>query len=413
MVRKSLLSLCLFSGLFIGYGTEAEAQESPDLHVVVNLVQLNVAVTDKKGNYLTGLRPKDFSVVEDGIVEKIATFAEGNEPALSLIEPKGSPDSASELSKGSSAGDSPPTLNSLLAGANVFVLFDTSNYMYRGFVFAQDAIAEFVRSLESADKIAFYSYSRNLSRAATLTSDRAQVLRAVRSTVAGDEAALYNTLLLTLKDATQYQGRKVVVVFSNGPDNSSVVPPEDVAEFAQSAGVSVYMISTQEAKLEPLSTAVFDRMTAATGGKAYFAKNWREEKRAFASVRDDLAHLYSLSYYPKANPNSGWRAITVKLIGDHPKGYKIRTRNGYRPQSSRFSSDAEPDRIRLSASSHNLPSSYGSSGTTPTSNESMAHQLPGKLIKVAMPSNPGSSQFSTTFSDHSQLCTSAALGGFC
>jgi Ca-activated chloride channel family protein len=382
MVGQSLLSLCLFSGLFLGYRTAAEAQESPDLRVVVNLVQLNVAVTDKKGNYVTGLRPKDFSIVEDGIVEKIATFAEGNEPAHSLIEPEGAPAPAGELGKGSSAGDSPHTLNALLAGANVFVLFDTSNYMYRGFVFAQDAIAEFVRSLTSADKIAFYSYSRDLSRAATLTSDREQVLHAVRSTVAGDEAALYNTLLLTLKDATQYQGRKVVVVFSNGPDNSSVVPPEDVAEFAQSAGVSVYMISTQEAKLEPLSTAVFDRMTAATGGKAYFAKNWRDEKRAFASVRDDLAHLYSLSYYPKANPNSGWRAITVKLIGNHPKGSKIRTRNGYRPQSSRFSSHNEPDRIGLSASSHNLPSSYGSSATTPTSHESTAHPLPGKLTKV-------------------------------
>jgi VWFA-related protein len=147
--------------------------------------------------------------------------------------------------------------------------------------------------------------------------------------------------LLTLKDAAQYTGRKVVVVFSNGPDNSSVVPPEDVAEFAQSAGVSVYMISTQDAKLEPVSTAVFERMTAATGGKAYFAKNWRDEKRAFASIRDDLAHLYSLSYYPKANPNTGWRAITVKLIGDHLKKYKVRTRNGYRPQPTRFSEDRQ------------------------------------------------------------------------
>ena len=71
-----------------------------------------------------------------------------------------------------------------------------SDYMYRGFVFAQDAITEFVRSLENADKIAFYSYSRDLSRAATLTSDRGEVVKAVRSTVAGDEAALYNALLL-------------------------------------------------------------------------------------------------------------------------------------------------------------------------------------------------------------------------
>jgi Ca-activated chloride channel family protein len=365
MVRKSLLSLYLV-GLFIAYGTRIEAQESPDLHVVVNLVQLNVAVTDKSGNYITGLRPKDFAIAEDGIQEKVATFAEGNEPALRVTESgetEGPADLSAALSKDSPATGSLQTLSALVAGANVFVLFDTSNYMYHGFVFAQDAIAEFVRSLGSADKIAFYSYNRDLSRAASLTADRGRVLHAVRSTVAGDEAALYNTLLLTLKDATQYEGRKVVVVFSNGPDNSSVVPPEDVAEFAQSAGVSIYMISTQDAKLEPVSTAVFDRMTAATGGKAYFAKNWRDEKRAFASIRDDLAHLYSLSYYPKANANSGWRAITVKLVGDRLKKYKIRTRNGYRPQPSRFSSDAKP--IKPVATplyeSRTLPASSGSS----------------------------------------------------
>jgi Ca-activated chloride channel homolog len=352
MVKNSVLYvfLCFSLAVFVGCASEVEAQESPDLHVVVNMVQLNVAVTDKNGEYITGLRPKDFVIVEDGITEKVATFAEGNEPARSLnesAEPERPVVPNGELTKRSAPGDLVHTLDSLIAGADVFVLFDTSNYMYRDFVFAQDAIAEFIRSLESADKIAFYSYSRDLSRAAILTADRSEILRAVRSRVAGDEAALYNTLLLTLKDAAQYTGRKVVVVFSNGPDNSSVVPPEDVAEFAQSAGVSIYMISTREAKVEPVSTAVFERMTAATGGKAYFAKNWRDEKRAFASVRDDLAHLYSLSYYPKANPNSGWRAIKVKLVGDHLKGYKIRTRNGYRPQPSRFTSDSTTGRTEL------------------------------------------------------------------
>ena len=322
--------------------TGMDAQEGPNFQVVVNMVQLNVAVTDKKGNYVTGLRPNDFAIVEDGIVEKTATFAEGDEPTRSLNELAEEDSSASpsgDLAKGSSDRVSSQTLAALVSGANVFVLFDTSDYMYRGFVFAQDAITEFIRSLENADKIAFYSYSRDISRLSPLTSDRSQVLRAVRSTVAGDQAALYNALLLTLKDAAQNTGRKVVVVFSNGPDNSSVVPPEDVAEFAQSAGVSIYMISTQKAKLEPVSTAVFDRMTAATGGKAYFAKDWKDEHRAFASIRDDLAHLYSLSYYPKPNANTGWRAITVRLVGDQVKKYKVRTRNGYRPQPSRFSID--------------------------------------------------------------------------
>ena len=239
--------------------------------------------------------------------------------------------------------ESPPeTLSSAIAGANVFILFDTSNYMYRGFVFAQDAIADFVRSLERADKVAFYSYSRDLYRAAALTSDRSEVVRGVRTSVAGDDAALYNSLLLTVQDAGQRPGRKVIVVFSNGPDNSSMVPPEDVAELAQSAGIPIYMISTTEAQLEPVSTAVFDRMSAATGGKAYFAKSWRDEKKAFASIRDDLAHLYSFSYYPKPNPNRGWRSIKVQLVGDRLKKYHVRTRNGYRPRPNRFSTGNVP-----------------------------------------------------------------------
>jgi Ca-activated chloride channel homolog len=340
MTKNQLLFFGLAATLSCSFGTRMAAQESePNIRVIVNMVQLNVAVTDDKGNYITGFRPSDFAIVEDNISQKLATFGEGNEPAYKvadIVSADGKPQ-ASQADQKLSIDSGPQTLGSMIAGANVFLLFDTSNYMYRGFVFAQDAIADFVRSLETADKVAFYSYSRDLSRVAPLTPDRSQVLRGVRATVAGDDAALYNCLLLTIKDAAQFTGRKVVVVFSNGPDNSSMVPPEDVAELAQSTGTAIYMISTQLAKLEPVSTAVFERMTAATGGKAYFAKNWRDEQRAFASIRDDLAHLYSLSYYPQANPNRGWRAITVKLVGDRLKKYHIRTRNGYRPQPNRFS----------------------------------------------------------------------------
>jgi Ca-activated chloride channel family protein len=345
MAKRYTLFLSFFLSFFSGPGSWAPAQEGkPNIRVVVDMVQLNVAVTDSKGNYVTGLRPQDFVVTEDGISEKIATFGEGNEPTRRLLD-IAQPEAANQLrdpAPGSSAQEPPATFGSLVAGANVFILFDTSNYMYRGFVFAQDAIADFIRSLETADNVAFYSYSRDLSRAAPLTSDRSQVLRGVRSTVAGDDAALYNCLLLTVKDAAKYKGRKMIVVFSNGPDNASMVPPEDVAELAQYSGIPLYMVSTEQAKLEPVSTAVFERMTAATGGKAYFAKTWRDQKRAFASIRDDLGHLYSLSYYPQANPNRGWRSVTVKLVGEHLKNYHIRTRNGYRPQPIRFTAGSAP-----------------------------------------------------------------------
>jgi VWFA-related protein len=325
MVKRILFVLGLFLlPLSMGNAGAAAQDEASPIHVNVVLVQLSVAVTDRKGNYISDLHPDDFVIMEDGIPEKTATFEEGNEPTRSLIK------TASDDSPFSSGSDAGGEGGMKIAGANIFILFDTSNYMYPGFVFAQDAIADFIRSLEGVNRVALYSYSRNLSRVSTLTPDRAQVLRGVRNTVAGDDAALYNSLLLTVKDAAPLTGRKAIVVFSNGPDNASLVPPEDVAELAQSTGTIIYMISTRQAQSEPISTAVFERMSKATGGKAYFSRDWKDEKQAFASIRDDLAHLYALSYYPQPNPNRGWRTITVKLVGKAAQKYHIRTRTGYR-----------------------------------------------------------------------------------
>jgi Ca-activated chloride channel family protein len=334
MAKQGLLFILLFSALFSSGGAGAQ-DDGSRIRVNVVLVQLNVAVTDRKGNYVSGLRPEDFEIVEDKIPEKLATFEEGNEPTRRLINigsdsHSAQPVKTTEPTAAGTADTQVKLQDSSVAGANVFILFDTSNYMYRGFVFAQDAIADFIRSLEGVSKVALYSYSRDLSRVATLTPDRSQVLRGVRNTVAGDDAALYNSLLMTVKDAAQLTGRKAIVVFSNGPDNASLVPPEDVAELAQSTGTIIYMISTRQAEEEPVSTAVFERMSKATGGKAYFSKDWKDEKQAFASIRDDLAHLYALSYYPQPNPNHGWRSITVKLVGKDLQKYRIRTRDGYR-----------------------------------------------------------------------------------
>jgi Ca-activated chloride channel homolog len=337
-MKRYFLLFCFLASPFSGGGAGAAAQDDASrIRVSVVLVQLNVAVTDNKGNYITGLKPEDFAITEDKIPEKPATFEEGNGPTRKLMEV--APSDGKVLTQvvadtGSIEQDSIEGSNiegsKKFAGANVFILFDTSNYMYRGFVFAQDAIADFIRSLEGVSKVALYSYSRDLSKVTALTPDRSQVLRGVRNTVAGDDAALYNGLLMTVKDAAPLTGRKAIVVFSNGPDNASLVPPEDVAELAQSTGTIIYMISTQQAESEPVSTAVFERMSKATGGKAYFSKGWQDEKQAFASIRDDLANLYTISYYPAQNPNHGWRSISVKLIGKNLQKYRIRTRAGYR-----------------------------------------------------------------------------------
>jgi VWFA-related protein len=215
----------------------------------------------------------------------------------------------------------------------VFILFDTSNYMYRGFVYASDAIADFVRGLDRADSVAVYTFSRNLTRAATLTRDRNEALQGLRKAVAGDEAALYNSLLLTLRDAAKVPGRKVVIVFSNGPDSASMVAPDDVRAVAEDEGIPIYVISTSDSNKDPISTGVFRRLAARTGGKSFFARTWQKQVEAFEAIREDLGNSYTVTYYPAPNPNEGFRRITVEIKSDIAKKYRVSARPGYRPRT--------------------------------------------------------------------------------
>jgi Ca-activated chloride channel homolog len=357
-----MMKRCLFAWLMLAVCAPVLTAQQPGagasvIHKVVDLVQLNVAVTDRHGRYITGLKPSDFKITEDGIPERIATFGEGNQAAQAVYQFAAGPETPQITLPGAKpeggaidgvpatapvAGlrSGPPPVPAL-AGASVFILFDTSDYMFpnRGFVYAQDSIAQFIRSLAGPDRIAFYSYSRDLTRATPLTTNREAVLQGVRSTVDGDDAALYDALLLTLKDAGRYSGRKVVVVFSNGPDDASTVSPEDVGELAQSEGIPVYMVSTAKSQVDPISAAIFRGISSSTGGEAFFSRSWEDQRQAFAAIQQDLAHLYLLTYYPQPNSNPGWRRIRVTLNGKQFRGYHIRTRSGYRPLPQTVQSD--------------------------------------------------------------------------
>lgn len=315
---------------------QQEDQSQSTFHVKVDMVILSFTVTDQKGKYVNGLKPKDFRVFEDEIPQKVATFTEGDHAPLEVLaDGQTKPLHAATAAASGPGGVPDPNvidLRSEATGTNVFVLFDTSNYMYRGFVYASDAIADFIRGLDRADSIAVYTYSRNLNRAVPLNRDRIAAIAGLRRAVAGDDSALYNSLLLTLRDAAKVPGRKVVIVFSNGPDNASMVAPDDVRAIAEDEGIPIYVISTSEVNKDPISSTIFKRISTNTGGKSYFARTWQKQVEAFESIREDLGNSYTITYYPQPNPNEGFRKIRVELTADAMKKYKIRARPGYRPQ---------------------------------------------------------------------------------
>jgi len=334
-VSKHLRYIAAAGVVLFCAGLWLHAQDQTTFKVKVDMVVLGFTVTDQKGKYVNGLKPKDFVVYEDDITEKLSTFAEGNRPPMQVTE-------TGELkplhSGGAGANDSGAPnpdavdLRSESTGTNVFVLFDTSNYMYRGFVYASDAISDFIRGLDRADSVAIYTYSRNLNRSVPLNRDRNLAIAVLRKAVAGDDSALYNCLLLTLRDAAKVPGRKVVIVFSNGPDNASMVAPDDVRAVAEDEGIPIYVISTNEVSKDAISSNIFKRISTNTGGKSYFAKTWQKQIEAFESIREDLGNSYTVTYYPQANPNDGFRKVRVELTAEAMKKYKVRARPGYRPQ---------------------------------------------------------------------------------
>jgi len=313
----------------------APDDDRPTFRVKVELVVHSFTVTDNKGRYITGLQPKDFKITEDAIAQKLNTFAEGNKPPVQVMEDGttrrivGAPGTAAPADEPSDANAESRTDS--FVGTNVFVLFDTSNYMYRGFVYASDAIADFVRGLDRADSVSVYTFSRNLSRAAPLTRDRNEAIAGLRKAVAGDDAALYNALLLSLRDAAKVPGRKVVIVFSNGPDNASMVAPDDVRAVAEDEGIPIYVISTSDVSKDPISSNVFRRLSQRTGGQVYWAKTWQKQVEAFESIRESLGNSYTITYYPQTNPNEGFRKINVEIVTDTAKKLRVRARPGYRP----------------------------------------------------------------------------------
>jgi VWFA-related protein len=271
--------------------------------VDVDMVVLTFSVTDKKGNHVNGLRPEDIRIFEDGAEQKISSFAEGSK----LLVNEGSG----------------------FAGTNVFILFDTSNRMYASVPYVCDAIADFVRRLAPADSSAIYTFSRNLFRATPLTQNH-NVARAGLSNIsAGDDTALFNSVLLTVRDAARVAGRKAIVVFSNGPDNASVLGPEDVGRVAENEGVPIYVISTRDAAQDRTLFDALQRLTSRTGGKLYCARNWQQQAEAFTSVREDIGSSYTAYYYPAPNANHGYRSVRVEIASPNGKSYRVLSRSGY------------------------------------------------------------------------------------
>ena len=273
------------------------AQNSSLFRSRVDLVEVSFVVTDDSGRYISGLRPDDLRVFQDGRQQNIRSFLDASTAA---------PDDDK-------------------AAASIYILFDTSSNNYTSFPQTEDSIAAFIRSVRPCDEIAINTFSRNLTRLSPLSADKNLTLHNLRQASAGDQTALYNAILLTVLDAAKVPGRKSIVVFSNGPDDWSALSPEDVGRVAEREGVPIYLFSRGKESAE--THEEMELLASRTGGKVYCARTSGEQTAAFTAVKNDLGHTYLLTYSPQENPDRGFHKIDLKVSDrDH---CHFRARTGY------------------------------------------------------------------------------------
>jgi Ca-activated chloride channel family protein len=285
----------------------ASAQQAPQgtFRAGVELVSLNVTVTDTANRYVTDLDQSNFQIYEDGVKQDVTLFNRSNLPiALAL-------------------------------------LLDTSASMEARLAIAQEAAIGFARKLRPADLAEVVDFDSRVVVLQPFTNKAADLEQAIRRTSAGGSTSMYNAIYIALKDlkkavATNVDEirRQAIVVLSDGEDTSSLLPFEEVLDLAKRSETAIYAIGLRssestafQAKGFKEAEFVLRQLSQETGGRTYFPSQASELSGIYGQIADELSSQYTVGYTSKNTKRDGaWRRIVVRV--DRPN-VNARTKQGY------------------------------------------------------------------------------------
>ena len=271
----------------------AHSQEpAATIKVQVRLVEVYASVHDQKGHFVDGLNRENFQVFEDGKPQQIAAF-----------------DSTSQ-------------------SLSCAVLLDTTGSMNEALPRVKNSIVKLIDELGLGDSVAIYTFDQRLVIRQDFTTDKDAAKRAALRTRAEGATALFDALSEASRELSQRSGKKVLILFTDGDDNSSALNASAAVARAKKAGVPLYTIAEGEATRSKNLRKLLDDLSQRTGGAAYEVKKPGDIEQVFHEISEDLRHLYMISYRPPEGANDGkWRKIDLLVNG--PKDYRIRAKEGY------------------------------------------------------------------------------------
>jgi Ca-activated chloride channel family protein len=297
----------------------AIAQEL-SIRVEVGLVTVGVRVAERSGREVTGLALRNFTLYEDGIVQKIESFSNEEQPIA------------------------------------LGILLDRSNSMSENSKLerAKEAAVALVRAARPESAFAYLPFDHEVRGTVGYHTDRLRVEQEISATTLGGGTSLYDAVLVGLSRASgASHGRRALVVFSDGADQHSVHTLDEVVRAVQESQVQLYGIGYFSKEEEAVfhngparislidgqqidnPRIVFQRLAKESGAEAFFPRSDQDLRRTIERITTDLRTQYTLAYHPSRPLTAGeYRRIEVKVQGGR---WRVRARPGYGARAQRGS----------------------------------------------------------------------------
>jgi VWFA-related protein len=292
MIRMTVCTVlaCLAA---MAQGADPAAPSLPTFRAEARLVQAYVSIFDKHGNPLPNLTRDRFHVLDAGHAQALSVF-EGAEDAVSCA-----------------------------------LLLDTTGSMTEYLPALRIAAMHFVDELRADESVAVYTFNRTLQVNQKFTTDKKLVKTAIMRTSAAGMTRLFDSVAQVSRDLEAREGKKALVVFTDGDDNASMLNAAGAIGKAKQSGVPIYVVAQGSGLKDARLMKILEDLAAGTGGIAFRLAKPEKVGEVFSEISRNLLHTYLLSWKLPEEAGTSWRPIKITVAG--VEDARIRARQGYWP----------------------------------------------------------------------------------
>jgi Ca-activated chloride channel homolog len=260
--------------------------------VDVDVVQITAVVIDSDGRFVRGLKREDFHVLDDGKPQPVTHFAAEDIP-LELV-----------------------------------AALDVSSSMRDSIGTVKTAAKRFLTELSPSDQVTVLAFNESIFTPARRATDPVARVHAVDRLGAWGGTALYDAIIRAIEILGRQSGRRAIVLFSDGDDQSSHAALDTALRTTEGSDATIYAIGLGRAVKAPALQKLLERIASVSGGRAFFTDEASRLDGVFGEILEDLRHQYLLSYAaPDGRRDDEWHTIRVEVAGGR---HHVRARQGYR-----------------------------------------------------------------------------------